>query len=43
MAQYLGLLGLRIADSIILPINTTAYAYEIDPYVDKLASDASLC
>ncbi|KDR83893.1 hypothetical protein GALMADRAFT_236364 [Galerina marginata CBS 339.88] len=36
VAQYLGLLGLRIIDSIILPINTTQYALELDNYLEKV-------
>lgn len=35
IAQNLGLLTLRLADSIILPLNTTQYALELDSYLDK--------
>jgi len=35
VAQHLGLLTLRLADSIILPLNTTQYALELDSYLDK--------
>jgi N-acetylated-alpha-linked acidic dipeptidase len=34
VAQNLGLITLRLADSIILPLNTTQYALELDSYVD---------
>lgn len=35
VAKFLGLLGLRITDSIILPLNTTQYALELDDYLEK--------
>ena len=31
----MGLVAMRLADSIILPLNTTHYAYELDKYLDK--------
>ncbi|THH33498.1 hypothetical protein EUX98_g710 [Antrodiella citrinella] len=34
VGRNLGLLGLRLADSIILPLNTTQYALELDDYLD---------
>ncbi|KJA29916.1 hypothetical protein HYPSUDRAFT_31952 [Hypholoma sublateritium FD-334 SS-4] len=34
VAQYLGLLGLRLIDSIILPLNTTQYSLELEEYLD---------
>ncbi|OJA19334.1 hypothetical protein AZE42_00444 [Rhizopogon vesiculosus] len=34
VAKHLGLLTLRLADSIVLPLNTTQYALELDSYVD---------
>ncbi|THH11530.1 hypothetical protein EW145_g577 [Phellinidium pouzarii] len=34
VAQNLGLLALRFADAIILPLNTTQYALELDDYLD---------
>ncbi|KAG2152653.1 Zn-dependent exopeptidase [Suillus bovinus] len=34
VAQNLGLLTLRLTDSIILPLNTTQYALELDSHVD---------
>ena len=37
VAKHLGLVGLRIADSIILPLNTTQYAIELGHYLDKYA------
>ncbi|KAG2741196.1 hypothetical protein P692DRAFT_20880874 [Suillus brevipes Sb2] len=36
VAQHLGLLTLRLTDSIILPLNTTQYALELDFYVDTV-------
>ncbi|KAK2466075.1 hypothetical protein APHAL10511_001717 [Amanita phalloides] len=36
VAKHLGLIGLRIADSIILPLNTTQYAFELDNYLDQV-------
>ncbi|KAG1736384.1 Zn-dependent exopeptidase [Suillus occidentalis] len=36
VAQHLGLLTLRLTDSIILPLNTTQYALELDSYVDTV-------
>lgn len=37
VAQNLGLLTLRLTDSIILPLNTTQYALELDSYVDTVS------
>lgn len=34
VAQYLSLLGLRLIDSIILPLNTTQYSLELEDYLD---------
>ncbi|KAH9482787.1 putative glutamate carboxypeptidase [Psilocybe cubensis] len=34
VAKHLGLLGLRLTDSIVLPINTTQYALELHEYLD---------
>ncbi|KAF8307013.1 hypothetical protein DL93DRAFT_2101420 [Clavulina sp. PMI_390] len=45
VAKYLGLVTLRVADSIILPLNTTQYALELGSYlakVEKLATENSL-
>ncbi|KAH8096736.1 Zn-dependent exopeptidase [Cristinia sonorae] len=36
VAKNIGLLGLRLADSIILPLNTTHYALELDTYLDRV-------
>ncbi|KAF8913770.1 hypothetical protein CPB84DRAFT_1720468 [Gymnopilus junonius] len=36
VAKFLGLLGLRLTDSVILPINTTQYALELDDYLAKV-------
>jgi len=38
VAKHLGLLGLRLIDSIVLPLNTTQYAFELDQYLDKVES-----
>lgn len=35
VARHLGLVGLRLIDSIILPLNTTQYALELDDYLDQ--------
>ncbi|GBE79946.1 Probable glutamate [Sparassis crispa] len=36
VAQYLGLQTLRLADAIILPLNTTYYASQLEAYVDNV-------
>ncbi|OCH94344.1 Zn-dependent exopeptidase [Obba rivulosa] len=41
IAKYLGLMTLRMADSVVLPINTTHYAFELEAYLDKVESIAS--
>ncbi|KAJ3997951.1 Zn-dependent exopeptidase [Lentinula boryana] len=38
IAQHLGLLVLRLTDSIIVPLNTTQYALELDGYLDRVES-----
>ncbi|KAF6762612.1 vacuolar protein sorting-associated protein 70 [Ephemerocybe angulata] len=38
VAKHLGLLALRLTDSIILPLNTTRYAFELDKYLDRVES-----
>jgi N-acetylated-alpha-linked acidic dipeptidase len=35
VAKHLGLMALSLTDAIILPINTTQYAFELDAYLDK--------
>lgn len=35
VAKHVGLQTLRLADSVILPINTTHYAYELEVYLQK--------
>lgn len=35
VAKYLGLVTLRVADSIILPLNTTQYTLELESYLTK--------
>ncbi|KAJ7572529.1 Zn-dependent exopeptidase [Mycena floridula] len=42
VAKHLGLLALRITDTIVLPLNTTQYALELDDYLDKVEEVASL-
>ncbi|EDR12349.1 uncharacterized protein LACBIDRAFT_245820, partial [Laccaria bicolor S238N-H82] len=39
VARHLGLVGLRLIDSIIVPLNTTQYALELDEYLDQSAVD----
>lgn len=34
MAKFLGLQTLRLADAIVLPINTTHYTVQLGKYVD---------
>ncbi|TFK71755.1 Zn-dependent exopeptidase [Pluteus cervinus] len=36
VAQHLGLLALRIIDSIVIPLNTTQYAFELSDYLAKV-------
>ncbi|KAF9464473.1 Zn-dependent exopeptidase [Collybia nuda] len=36
VAKHLGLLALRIVDSIIIPLNTTQYALELDDYLKRV-------
>ncbi|EIN10533.1 Zn-dependent exopeptidase [Punctularia strigosozonata HHB-11173 SS5] len=45
VSKHLGLLALRVIDSIILPLNTTQYVLELHSYLDEveeIASDSSL-
>jgi len=35
VSKYLGLVTLRLADSIVLPLNTTHYSLELGSYLDK--------
>ncbi|KAI0722737.1 Zn-dependent exopeptidase [Earliella scabrosa] len=41
VAKHLGLVVLRLADSIILPLNTTHYSLELDKYLDKVEALAA--
>ncbi|KAG9317371.1 hypothetical protein JVU11DRAFT_1570 [Chiua virens] len=41
LAKTLGLLTLRLSDSIILPLNTTEYAFQLESYVDTVEESAS--
>ncbi|TFK88929.1 Zn-dependent exopeptidase [Polyporus arcularius HHB13444] len=41
VAKHLGLVLLRLADSIVLPLNTTHYALELHKYLDRVESIAS--
>ncbi|KAI0700560.1 hypothetical protein BC835DRAFT_1411911 [Cytidiella melzeri] len=36
VAKHLGLVALRLTDAIILPLNTTQYALELNDYLDKI-------
>ncbi|GJJ12820.1 hypothetical protein Clacol_007065 [Clathrus columnatus] len=40
MSKYLGLEVLRLADAIVLPINTTHYTLELTTYTEKVATAA---
>jgi N-acetylated-alpha-linked acidic dipeptidase len=35
VAQHLGLVALRLIDSIVVPLNTSQYALELNSYLDK--------
>ncbi|KAI0750967.1 Zn-dependent exopeptidase [Daedaleopsis nitida] len=41
VAKHLGLQTVRLADAIVLPINTTHHAFELEKYLDKVESIAS--
>ncbi|KAL7282530.1 hypothetical protein ACG7TL_004001 [Trametes sanguinea] len=41
IAKHLGLQVVRLADSIVLPINTTHHAYQLEQYLNKVESIAS--
>ncbi|KAI0700724.1 Zn-dependent exopeptidase [Cytidiella melzeri] len=41
VAKHLGLTALRLADSIILPLNTTHYSLQLEAYLNKAVSLAS--
>ncbi|KAI0774433.1 Zn-dependent exopeptidase [Fomes fomentarius] len=41
IAKHLGLQTLRLADSIVLPINTTHHTFELEKYLEKVESIAS--
>ncbi|KAJ3782994.1 Zn-dependent exopeptidase [Lentinula aff. detonsa] len=40
VAKHLGLVTLRLTGSIVLPLNTTHYAYELESYLDKVEDQA---
>ncbi|KAI0036775.1 Zn-dependent exopeptidase [Vararia minispora EC-137] len=45
IAQYLGLQTIRLADSVVLPLNTTHYAFQLEDYlntVEDLAEASAL-
>lgn len=42
VAKFLGLQTLRLADAIVLPINTTNYAVQLDEYLDGCVMIAPL-
>ncbi|KAG6821633.1 hypothetical protein H0H93_000142 [Arthromyces matolae] len=37
VSKHLGLLALRLADSLVVPMNTTQYALELDEYLDEVS------
>ncbi|KAI9000854.1 Zn-dependent exopeptidase [Trametes punicea] len=41
VAKHLGLQVVRLADSIVLPINTTHHSFELERYLDEVESIAS--
>ncbi|OCH94335.1 Zn-dependent exopeptidase [Obba rivulosa] len=41
VAQHLGLVGLRLIDAIVLPLNTTQYSFELEDYLNQVESIAS--
>jgi len=41
LAKHVGLLGLKIIDSVILPLNTTRYGEDLFGYVDKVDAQAA--
>ncbi|KAI0089082.1 Zn-dependent exopeptidase [Irpex rosettiformis] len=41
VSKYLGLTALRLADAIVLPLNTTHYSLELESYLKKVESIAS--
>ncbi|EIW61691.1 Zn-dependent exopeptidase [Trametes versicolor FP-101664 SS1] len=41
VAKHLGLVALRLTDSIILPLNTTHYSLELDDYLDSVEAIAA--
>ncbi|KAL0562750.1 Vacuolar protein sorting-associated protein 70, partial [Marasmius crinis-equi] len=36
VARHLGLMALRLTDTVIVPLNTTQYAFELGEYADKV-------
>ncbi|KAG7089277.1 hypothetical protein E1B28_010976 [Marasmius oreades] len=36
VARHLGLTVMRLTDTVIIPLNTTQYAFELDDYLDKV-------
>lgn len=38
VAKHLGLQTLGLADSVVLPINTTHYSLELEAYLEKYAT-----
>ncbi|KAH9833740.1 Zn-dependent exopeptidase, partial [Rhodofomes roseus] len=41
VAKHMGLTAIRLIDSIILPLNTTQYAFELDVYLDDVEEIAA--
>ena len=42
VSKLLGLVTLRLADSVIIPLNTTHYALEFHAYLDEYVADTLL-
>ena len=42
VAKHLGLIGLRIVDAIVLPLNTTQYSLELEDYLDRVKGIAPM-
>ncbi|EKM59306.1 uncharacterized protein PHACADRAFT_136862 [Phanerochaete carnosa HHB-10118-sp] len=40
VAKHLGLVALRLTDAVILPLNTSQYALELDDYLEFVLNDA---
>ncbi|KAF5364284.1 hypothetical protein D9756_000759 [Leucocoprinus leucothites] len=38
VAKHLGLMGLKLSDSLLIPLNTTQYSLELSDYLDRVES-----